>query len=94
MVRSYISERGYGDAFGHATGHAIGLDIHEAPSLSKRCETVLEPGMVLTVEPGIYLPGRGGVRIEDDVLLTDNGLEVLTGAPKHLIVLKSGPQLI
>ncbi|MFO7264175.1 MAG: Xaa-Pro dipeptidase [Bacillaceae bacterium G1] len=87
VVRDYISARGYGAAFGHATGHAIGLDIHESPSLSKRCETVLEPGMVLTVEPGIYLPGLGGVRIEDDVLVTADGLEVLTGAPKHLIVL-------
>jgi len=87
LVRSHIAARGYGDAFGHATGHALGLDIHESPSLSKRCETVLQPGMVLTVEPGIYLPGLGGVRIEDDVLLTSDGLEVLTGAPKHLIEL-------
>lgn len=87
VVRGYISARGYGEAFGHATGHALGLDIHESPSLSKRCETVLEPGMVLTVEPGIYLPGLGGVRIEDDVLLTADGVEVLTGAPKHWIEL-------
>ncbi len=87
VVRSYISDRGYGEAFGHATGHAIGLDIHEAPSLSRRCETILEKGMVLTVEPGIYVPGLGGVRIEDDVLLTDHGLEVLTRAPKEFMVL-------
>ena len=88
VVRSYISERGYGEAFGHGTGHAIGLDIHEAPSLSRRSESTLEKGMVLTVEPGIYLPGLGGVRIEDDVLLTETGLEVLTGAPKEFLVIE------
>ncbi len=76
--RGYIQKKGYGDFFGHGTGHGVGLEIHEAPTISGRSETRLEPGMVITVEPGIYLPGRFGVRIEDMVLITKNGNEVLT----------------
>ncbi|GAB7386812.1 Xaa-Pro dipeptidase [Bacillaceae bacterium] len=87
LTREIIQAAGYGDRFGHATGHGIGLEIHEGPTLSVRSETRLEPGMVVTVEPGIYLPGVGGVRIEDDVLITEEGREVLTASAKELIVL-------
>ncbi len=76
--RVAIEKAGYGDQFGHSTGHGVGLEIHESPSVSSRSETVLKPGMVITVEPGIYLPGKFGVRIEDMVLITPKGNEVLT----------------
>jgi len=76
--RDFIEKKGYGSRFGHGTGHGVGLEIHEAPSVSSRRQTVLKPGMVITVEPGIYLPGKIGVRIEDMVLITKNGNEVLT----------------
>lgn len=76
--REYIRKRGYSDFFGHGTGHGVGLEIHEDPSVSPRSETILKPGMVITVEPGIYLPGKFGVRIEDMVLITEKGHEVLT----------------
>ncbi|MDO4575567.1 MAG: Xaa-Pro peptidase family protein [Planctomycetia bacterium] len=82
VARSYISRRGYGKCFGHGLGHGIGLYIHESPSFSAGCDTVLEPGMVLTVEPGIYIEGMGGVRIEDDIVVTRNGCEVLTDVEK------------
>ncbi len=80
-ARSVIEEAGFGSRFGHGLGHGIGLDIHELPRFSRRSQEVLEPGMVVTVEPGIYLPGWGGVRIEDDVLVTKAGCEVLTHLP-------------
>ncbi len=83
--RSVIAAAGFGDAFGHALGHGIGLDVHEGPPLSPRNEAALEPGMVVTVEPGVYLPGWGGVRIEDDVVVTVDGCRVLTHAPKRVI---------
>jgi Xaa-Pro aminopeptidase len=76
--RDYIKKMGYSKYFGHGTGHGVGLEIHEAPNVSPRSETILEPGMVITVEPGIYLPGKFGVRIEDMVLITKNGHEVMT----------------
>lgn len=84
VARDIITKAGYGEQFGHSLGHGIGLDIHEQPVLAGRSEGVLEPGHVVTVEPGIYLPGVGGVRIEDDVLVTARGRRVLTDLPKTL----------
>lgn len=85
-ARKVINDAGYGENYGHGLGHGIGLDVHEAPSLSPRAEErdVLKAGMVVTVEPGIYLPGVGGVRIEDDVLVTDKGHRVLSDWPKDV----------
>jgi len=87
LTRDIITKYGYGEAFGHSTGHGIGLDVHEGPGLSYRNESELKAGMVVTVEPGIYIPGFGGVRIEDDVLLTETGREVLTKSTKDLIII-------
>jgi len=87
LTRDIITRYGYGEYFGHSTGHGIGLEIHESPRLSTGGDDVLTPGMVVTVEPGIYLPGFGGVRIEDDVVMTDRGIRVLTSSPKELIEL-------
>lgn len=87
IARDYIASKGYGEAFGHSLGHGIGLEVHEGPGLSFRSDIVLEPGMVITIEPGIYLPNIGGVRIEDDALVTENGLEKLTHSTKELFIL-------
>ncbi|WP_342598374.1 aminopeptidase P family protein [Psychrobacillus sp. FSL H8-0483] len=87
IARDYIASKGYGEAFGHSLGHGIGLEVHEGPGLSFRSDVVLEPGMVITIEPGIYLPNIGGVRIEDDALVTENGLEKLTHSTKELLIL-------
>jgi Xaa-Pro aminopeptidase len=84
VARGHIRKRGYGERFGHGLGHGLGLDVHEAPALSWRSQEPLEAGMVVTVEPGIYLPGVGGVRIEDDVLVTPKGGQVLSRLPKDL----------
>ena len=86
-ARDVIARAGYGDCFVHSTGHGVGLEIHEGPNLSQRSEQTLAPGNVVTVEPGIYLPGAFGVRIEDMALITAHGYENLTSAPKNLIVL-------
>ena len=83
VARSLISKAGFGKQFGHGLGHGIGLEIHEAPRLAAKVPLKLEPGMVVTVEPGIYLPGFGGVRIEDDILVIKGGCEVLTHVPKQ-----------
>ncbi len=84
VARKIITRAGFGKAFGHGLGHGTGLEIHEAPRLAVGQKTKLETGMIVTVEPGIYVPGWGGVRIEDDVLVTRTGHEVLTDVPKQL----------
>ena len=71
----------------HGTGHGVGIEVHEKPVISQRSEEVLEEGMVLTVEPGIYIPGWGGVRIEDTVCVTGDGCRILTKVPKELMIL-------
>ncbi|MBN2581289.1 MAG: aminopeptidase P family protein [Pirellulales bacterium] len=84
VARGVIARAGYGRRFTHNLGHGLGIQVHEAPRLAAKNQTVLKPGMVVTVEPGIYLPGWGGIRIEDDVLVTRSGHEVMTHAPKKL----------
>ncbi len=86
-ARNLISDAGYGAAFSHSTGHGVGLDIHEAPNISFKSQTKLQSGMVITIEPGIYLAGKFGVRIEDMVVVTKNGANNLTNAEKRLIIL-------
>ncbi len=82
-ARKVIEKAGFGKQFGHGLGHGTGLDIHESPSVSSVSQQELKPGMIVTVEPGIYIPGFGGVRIEDDILVTKNGCEVLSSLPKE-----------
>lgn len=87
LARDTIVRYGYGDMFGHSTGHGLGMEVHEQPRLSKLSDTILKPGMVVTVEPGIYIPGFGGVRIEDDIVITDTGVRRLTESTKDFITL-------
>lgn len=87
VARGYITEQGYGEAFGHSTGHGIGLEVHEGPGINYRNENELVEGNVITNEPGIYLPGLGGVRIEDDLLITKDGNVNLMSVTKERIQL-------
>lgn len=85
IARHIIEEKGYGEYFGHGLGHGVGLEIHELPHVNMMGDTPLEPGMVITIEPGIYVPNFGGVRIEDLVVVKDDGYNVLSKTPKELI---------
>ena len=87
-ARSVIEEAGWGEEFGHGLGHGIGLEVHEAPSLRPESTDTLEPGNLVSCEPGIYIPGVGGVRIEDMVLVTDDGRERLTSVGKELVTVR------
>ena len=87
IARGVISDAGFAEQFGHGLGHGIGLEIHEGPRLSTNDDTALAPGMVVTVEPGVYIPFVGGVRIEDDIVITDSGCRVLTSSPKELLII-------
>ena len=85
LARSYIDAQGHGEAFGHSLGHGLGLEVHESPRLARTAEAALVAGSVVTIEPGIYRPGWGGVRIEDDVHLSENGPQILTNFSRELI---------
>ncbi len=88
VARDYITAQGCGDAFGHSLGHSLGRSVHDGPGFSVRSDTlILAPGMVMTVEPGIYLEGWGGLRLEEDILVTEDGCEILTHLPNALEVL-------
>jgi Xaa-Pro aminopeptidase len=84
VARNVIAEAGYGPFFGHGLGHGVGLEVHEYPTLSSRSIDTAQDGMVFTIEPGIYLPGKGGVRLEDMVVVTHDGCRKLTRIPKEL----------
>jgi Xaa-Pro aminopeptidase len=86
-ARDSIKKAGYGDFFGHGTGHGVGLEVHELPRVSRVGREYVKPGMVFTVEPGVYIPGIGGVRIEDMVLVEERGASVLTGLSRELEIL-------
>jgi Xaa-Pro aminopeptidase len=87
IARGVLEQYGFSEAFGHGLGHGIGLEVHEGPRLSRISDQVLPAGAVVTIEPGVYVAGWGGVRIEDDVCLSPNGAELLTDMPRHLIEL-------
>jgi len=88
IARDYIAAQGYADAFGHGLGHGFGLEVHEAPYANRTWRGTLEKGMTITVEPGIYIEGRGGVRIEDCCVMTDAGYENFVTTTKELIVIE------
>ncbi len=86
VARGIIERAGYGEYFDHSLGHSVGLEIHEMPSFAKTCETILKPGMVITNEPGIYIPGDVGVRIEDLIVVTEDGCDVLSHTPHEIVL--------
>ena len=86
VARRVIEDAGHGEHYGHGLGHGVGIEVHEAPRLSQRSDDTLEAGNVVSVEPGVYLPGDLGVRIEDLVVVTEGGCDILTGLPKDLRV--------
>ena len=86
-ARQVIADAGYGAYFGHGYGHSLGLEVHEAPNCNPGGETPMQVGVVSSAEPGIYLPGKFGVRIEDVVVFTEDGCENITKSPKNLIIL-------
>ena len=88
VARDIIEAAGHGEHFGHGLGHGVGLEVHEGPRLARTGDAALVAGNVVTVEPGVYLPGRGGVRIEDLVVVTEDGHEVLSGTTKDLLVVQ------
>lgn len=88
LVRDFISDKGYGEYFGHGLGHSLGIEVHEDPRLNQISQANLEVGNVVTIEPGIYIEGLGGIRIEDDILVTKDGNKVLTSLNKELIILE------
>jgi Xaa-Pro aminopeptidase len=87
VARDFIREKGFGNNFGHGLGHGVGYDIHEKPALNERTDYILQINNIITIEPGIYVEGTGGVRIEDDVIVTEEGCEILNSSPKELITI-------
>ncbi|MEG1994401.1 MAG: M24 family metallopeptidase, partial [Oscillospiraceae bacterium] len=87
VARDIIAEAGFGENFGHGLGHSVGVEIHEEPRFSPKCDTIIQEGVVMTVEPGIYLEGKFGCRIEDMVVVTKDGCEIITKSPKELIII-------
>jgi Xaa-Pro aminopeptidase len=87
VARGIIRDAGHGDHFGHGLGHGVGIEVHESPRVASESDVVLREGMVITIEPGVYIPGRGGIRIEDLVVVTNDGCEVLTRTSKELEVI-------
>jgi Xaa-Pro aminopeptidase len=87
VARDYIKSKGFGDNFGHGLGHGLGIEVHEMPSVSQRGEMMLVPESIVTIEPGIYVENLGGVRIEDDIILKENGCEIMNKSRKELIIL-------
>ncbi len=87
LSRDYIYSNGYEGKFGHGLGHGLGIEVHEMPSVSQRMETKIPSGVVVTIEPGIYVEGLGGVRIEDDIMLKAGGCDILNNSPKELIII-------
>lgn len=89
VARNHIADAGYGDYFGHSLGHGVGLDVHEAPRIKPEGDAVLRPGTVITIEPGIYLPGKGGVRIEDMIVITEESSKLMTQYPRDIQIIDS-----
>ncbi|HMS66263.1 MAG TPA: M24 family metallopeptidase [Ignavibacteria bacterium] len=86
-ARNFITEKGYGKNFGHGLGHGLGYDVHEIPAINERNDFILQTNNIITIEPGIYVEGLGGVRIEDDVVVKETGCEILNRSPKEFITI-------